>query len=43
MAFYLDSAYLHDIMNAATIVLSDPLTEEAIARFTQDWQKVKKL
>jgi TalC/MipB family fructose-6-phosphate aldolase len=24
-------------------LLSDPLTDEAIARFTQDWQKVKKL
>lgn len=24
-------------------MLSDPLTEEAIARFEQDWQKVKKL
>lgn len=67
MALYIDSAFLHDIMNVAqtvpvagvttnpTILLAarergqdlhpqaDPLTEEAVERFTQDWQKMNKL
>jgi transaldolase len=41
MALYIDSAFLHDIMNLD--MLTDPLTEEAIERFTQDWQKMNKL
>ncbi len=32
MAFYIDSAFLHDTMN-----------EEAIQRFTQGWQTMKKM
>lgn len=50
MALYVDSEFLHDIMNVAQTapgvllnLVSDPLSEEAVEKFTQDWQKMKKL
>lgn len=36
MAFYVDCAFLHDIMDV-------PMTEEAVERFTLDWQMMKNL
>jgi len=40
------AAGAHDITAAPQVLMemvTDPLTEEAIERFTQDWQKMNKL
>jgi len=43
MALYVDSAFLNHIMDVAQTVPLDPMTEEAVAKFTHDWQMMKNL
>jgi hypothetical protein len=38
MALYVDCAFLNSIMDVAQTVPPDPVSGEAVAEFTHDWQ-----